>query len=137
MTDEPNWLSLADLVAIHNRQLAEHGGGEGLRDQGLLDSALACPRFTWQYADPPPDLATLGAALAFGIITNHPFVDGNKRTGYVAWRLFLLINGSDIVANADEKYLTFYTVAAGELAETELADWIRRHLLPVGSPPDG
>jgi death-on-curing protein len=127
MTDEPHWVSLADLVAIHDRQLAEHGGGEGLRDQGLLESALARPRFTWQYAEPPADLATLAAALAFGIITNHPFVDGNNRTGYVACRLFLLINGSDIVAVPDEKYLTFYAIAAGELTETGLADWIRRH----------
>lgn len=101
MTGELHWLTLADLIAVHARQLAEHGGGDGLRDYGLLGSALARPRFTWQYTEPAADLATMAAALALGIITNHPFVDGNKRTGYVACRLFLLINGSDIVATAD------------------------------------
>ena len=122
------WLTIDDLVAIHSRQLAEHGGGDGTRDMGLLDSALARPQFTWQYAETPADLATLAAALAFGIITNHPFIDGNKRTGYVAFRLFLLLNGSDLKATADEKYLTIYSVAAGTMTEIELTDWISKHL---------
>ncbi len=126
---EPRWLSLAELIAIHERQLAEHGGGEGTRDERLLDSALARPQFTWQYAEESADIATLAAALAFGIVTNHPFVDGNKRTGYVGCRLFLLINGFDIKATTDGKYLTFYTVAAGQLPEPELAAWIRQHLV--------
>ena len=129
MTTEPIWLTVDDLLAVHSRQLAEHGGGDGVRDPGLLDSALARPQFTWQYAETPAQLATLAAALAFGVITNHPFIDGNKRTGYVAARLFLMLNGSDLRATADDKYLTIYTVAAGAMAEIELADWIRQRLV--------
>ena len=127
MADEPQWLNLAELMAIHNRQLAEHGGGEGLRDEGLLDSALSRPQFKWQYEDPAPDLAALAASLAFGIIKNHPFIDGNKRTGYVACRLFLQINGEDITATQDEKYMAFYSVASGDLSEDALALWLRDH----------
>lgn len=129
MTAEPVWLTVDDLVAVHSRQLAEHGGGEGTRDIRLLESALARPQFTWQYAETPADIASLAAALAFGIITNHPFIDGNKRTGYVACRLFLLVNGSDLRAAADEKYLTIYDVAASAMTEAALADWIRQHLI--------
>lgn len=131
MTPEPVWVTVDDLVAVHSRQLAEHGGGDGTRDIGLLDSAVARPQFTWQYAETPADLATLAAALAFGVITNHPFIDGNKRTGYVACRLFLILNGADIDASTDAKYLTFYSVAGGSVTESELADWIRRHLLSI------
>ena len=109
--------------------MAEHGGGEVLRDAGLLDSAPARPLFGWQYGDPPVDLATLAAALAFGIITNHPFIDGNNRTGYVACRLFLQVNGADISATPDEKYLTFYAVAAGQIDEVGLAGWLRQRLV--------
>ncbi len=127
MAAEPQWLNLAELIAINKRQLAEHGGGEGLRDESLLDSAPARPQFTWRYEDPSPDLATLAASLAFGIIKNHPFIDGNKRTGYVVCRLFLQINGHDIVATQDEKYITFYGVAAGDVSEDALATWLRDH----------
>ena len=132
MADEPQWLNLAELIAIHNRQLAEHGGGEGLRDESLLDSALSRPQFKWQYEDPAPDLATLAASLAFGIINNHPFIDGNKRTGYVACRLFLEINGYDFLASQDEKYLTFYSVASGEMLEDALTEWIRDRMIKLG-----
>ena len=131
MTLEPEWLTVDDLVAIHSRQLAEHGGGDDIRDLGLLDSARARPQFTWQYAETPADLATLGAALAFGIITDHPFIDGNKRTGYVACRLFLVLNGVDLEASADDKYLAIYAVAAGARSENDLADWIRHHVVTL------
>jgi death on curing protein len=126
--NEPLWISVREAEAIHKRQLAEHGGGTGTRDLGLLESALARPQFTWQYGEPPPDLAALAATLAFGIVNNHPFVDGNKRTGYVVCRLFLKVNGFDIDAAPDDKYLTFYNLAAGLLSEAELADWIRSRL---------
>jgi death on curing protein len=132
MTTEPIWLTVEDLIAVHSRQLAEHGGGDGVRDIGLLDSALARPQFTWQYAETPIDLATLAGALAFGVITNHPFIDGNKRTGYVACRLFLVLNGADLVATTDDKYLAIYSVAAGAMTESEFADWIRAHLVTAG-----
>jgi death on curing protein len=132
MTTEPIWLTVEDLIAVHSRQLAEHGGGDGIRDIGLLDSALARPQFSWQYAENPIDLATLAGALAFGVITNHPFIDGNKRTGYVACRLFLVLNGADLVATTDDKYLAIYSVAAGAMTESEFADWIRAHLVTAG-----
>jgi death on curing protein len=129
MTTEPIWLTVEDLIAVHSRQLAEHGGGDGVRDIGLLDSALARPQFSWQYAETSIDLATLAGALAFGVITNHPFIDGNKRTGYVACRLFLVLNGADLVATTDDKYLAIYSVAAGAMTESKFADWIRAHLV--------
>jgi death-on-curing protein len=108
--------------------LAEHGGIDGIRDAGLLESALARPRNLWAYADRKPDLADLAASYAFGVVQNHPFLDGNKRTGYVLLRMFLLINGHDIEVPPEEKYQTLLSVANGTLAETDLAIWIRRRL---------
>lgn len=126
MTDrtEPIWLLRAAVLAFHLRQLAEHGGGEGIRDQGLLDSALNRPLNKFAYEE--PDLFDLAAAYAYGIATNHPFVDGNKRTAYVAALTFLRINGYRVEASAPEKYETFIHLAAGELNEEELAAWFRR-----------
>ncbi|MDX5365139.1 MAG: type II toxin-antitoxin system death-on-curing family toxin [Alphaproteobacteria bacterium] len=126
MTDrtEPIWLLRAAVLAFHLRQLAEHGGGEGIRDQGLLDSALNRPLNKFAYEE--PDLFDLAAAYAYGIATNHPFVDGNKRTAYVAALTFLRINGYRVEAPAPEKYETFIHLAAGELNEEELAAWFRR-----------
>ncbi|MES2460133.1 MAG: type II toxin-antitoxin system death-on-curing family toxin, partial [Armatimonadota bacterium] len=105
MTQEPIWLREDVVLAIHRRQLAEHGGSEGVRDSGLLSSALARPQNLLAYGEPTPDLPSLAAAYAFGIVRNHPFVDGNKRTGYVVCRTFLIINGQDITASQQEKYL--------------------------------
>jgi death-on-curing protein len=113
---------------VHLRQLAEHGGAEGIRDPGLLDSALARPKNVWAYSDPKPDPATLAAAYAFGVVNNHPFLDGNKRTGFVLLRTFLLLNGYDLAATQEEKYLTFMSLASGELDEPGLAKWIRERL---------
>ena len=120
------WLLEETLIAIHHRQISEHGGSEGLRDEGLLGSALARPPNLLAYAQPPPDLAALAAAYAYGIARNHPFVDGNKRTTLVAARTFLLLNGVNIRASQDEKYLTFLQLAEGTLTEEQLADWIRK-----------
>ena len=128
---EPEWPDEALALAVHARQLAEHGGIAGLRDLNLLSSALARPRNRFAYGDPAPDLADLAASLAFGIVTNHPFVDGNKRSGYVLCRLFLLLNGADLLASADEKYAAFYQLAAGNLTEAQLCDWLRGHLTNV------
>lgn len=122
------WVREDVVLALHLRQLAEHGGGEGVRDEGLLRSALARPQNLLAYGDPPPDLASLAAAYAYGIARNHPFVDGNKRTALVVARLFLLLNGVNLVATQEEKYLTFVKLAAGELSEEELTNWIRVHL---------
>lgn len=122
------WLLEATVRAIHYRQLAEHGGSGGLRDEGLLLSALARPQNVLAYGEPPPDLASLAAAYAFGIARDHPFVDGNKRMALVAARTFLLLNGVDLKASQDEKYLTFLSLAQGKLTEANLADWIRQRI---------
>lgn len=131
--DEPQWILDEVVRAIHMRQLAEHGGMDGVRDAGLLSSALSRPRNLFAYSSPKPDLPSLSASYAFGLIRNHPFIDGNKRTGYVLARMFLKINGADIIATDAEKYLTFLGVAEGSVSEESLADWIRHHLIDLPS----
>ena len=128
---EPTWFTLDEVFAIHERQISRFGGSTGLRDQGMLESALARAQNLWSYGEPAPDMAALAAAYAFGVIKNHPFGDGNKRVGYVLARVFLLKNSWDIEASVEEKYLTFYAVAAGERSEEELAVWIRNHTQQV------
>ena len=122
--DDPIWISLELATAIHQRQLAEHGGADGVRDAGLLDSALGKPRHLFAYSDPTPSIPRLAAAYAFGIARNHAFIDGNKRTAYVVCRVFLLLNGYDLTAPPIERYTTFLKLAAGELGEDELAGWL-------------
>ena len=122
------WLFEETVTAIHHRQVAEHGGGEGLRDEALLSSALARPQNLFAYGEPRPDLASLAAAYAYGIARNHPFVDGNKRTALVTARTFLILNGVDLDATQDDKVLTFLNLAEGVISEEELADWIRRRI---------
>jgi death-on-curing protein len=119
------WLSRRAALAIHAEQIAEHGGAPGLRDEGLLDSALARPR--QRAASAEPDTAGLAAAHAFGIVRNHPFVDGNKRTGVVAATTFLLLNGCELEASERDAVSTFRQLAAGTLTEQRLADWLRRN----------
>ena len=128
MADEIVWLLKEAVRAVHSRQISEHGGRPGIRDEGLLLSALARPQNLAAYGDPPPDLAALAASYAYGIARNHPFVDGNKRVALVAARTFLLINRADLVASQEEKYVTFLRLAEGQLNEDELAGWIRKHL---------
>lgn len=123
---EPVWLDATDALAIHDRQLAEHGGGTGVRDLGLLESALGRPINRWAYGE--QDVATLAAAYAFGVARNHPFVDGNKRTAWVLARLFLALNGQRLVFDPDDAIRTVLALAAGDLSEDELADWFRTHL---------
>jgi death on curing protein len=126
---KPVWIRPDVVEAIHRRQLAEHGGTEGVRDAGLLDSALGRPKNLWAYNAPKPDPAGLAAAYAWGIMRNHPFVDGNKRTAYVVCRTFLLLNGYDLDAPDEEKYVMFLKLAEGALGEQELAEWMRGHLM--------
>lgn len=121
------WIQLRTVLVIHQRQLAEHGGMPGLRDAGLLDSALARPRNLLTYGEPVPDLAALAASYACGLIRNHPFVDGNKRTAYVVCRTFLKLNGADIFGTNDEKYQAFLAVADSSMSEEQLALWLRSH----------
>lgn len=123
---EPVWLEADLAIAIHDRQLAEHGGQTGLRDRGLLESALARPINQWSYGEGDP--AALAAACCFGIARNHPFVDGNKRTAWVLARLFLAVNGHQLQFNAVEAIQTMLALAGGELGEAELADWFRQRL---------
>lgn len=126
---EPIWIRDDVVLAIHRRQLAEHGGSDGLRDADLLESALARPKNLLAYSESEPDLADLAAAYAFGIARNHPFVDGNKRTAFVVCRTFPKLNGRDIAASQEDKYTTFLNLAKGTLGENELSDWIREHLI--------
>lgn len=127
---EPRWIDARLVEGVHRRQLAEHGGSTGVRDRGALESALARPRQLFAYGGEDVDMPALAAAYAFGIARNHPFVDGNKRTAYVLCRTFLVINGWDLVGPLADRYPVFLGLAAGELGEEELADWIRARARP-------
>jgi death-on-curing protein len=126
------WIDRELVLAIHERQLAEHGGAGGIRDGGLLESAIARPLQMLAYSRPEPDLAELGAALAYGIARNHPFVDANKRTAYVAMRTFLVLNGTDVVAQPEERYAAMLRLAEGGLTASEFAVWLRANLRTKG-----
>lgn len=119
-----HWLQREVILAVHEEQLAEHGGATGVRDEGLMDSALARPRHP---AHGVPDHAELAAAYGYGLARNHPFFDGNKRTAFVAVELFLALNGWALTASDADCVLTLLSVAAGEIDEPGFADWIRRH----------
>jgi len=120
------WIDRRVVIAAHNEQLAEHGGAAGIRDAGLLESALARAENLAAYGD--PDVAALAAAYGFGIARNHPFVDGNKRAALVATELFLALNGFDLVVGDVECVVTILALAAGELDEAEFAGWLRTHI---------
>ena len=125
---EPAWLDIKVALAVHDRQLAEHGGGAGVRDAGMLDSALARPINRWGYGE--DDRCALAAAYAFGIARNHPFVDGNKRTAWVFARLFLALNGVAVSFSPEDAIAAMLALAAGELSEDEMADWFRQRSEP-------
>lgn len=120
---EPKWLDRAAVEAMHDEQLVEHGGSPGLRDVGLLESALARPRNAWSYGETDP--VALGALYAAGIMRNHPFIDGNKRTGFLAAYSFLYVNGLEIVAKEAEVIVQCLALASGEIDEGEFAAWLR------------
>lgn len=122
------WIERSFAIAIHERQLAEHGGGIGVRDENMLDSVLARPQQLQAYGDPPPDLADLAASLAFGLARNHPFVDGSKRTAAVACETFIMLNGGILDADDLELYPRYVALAEGSLPEAEFADWLRQHI---------
>lgn len=117
------WLSKRDVLAIHDEQLAEHGGSAGLRDAGLLESALARPLNRAGYGD--PDIAELAAPYAIGVVRNHPFVDGNKRTGYVMLETFLELNGATFAATDADAVIGTLKLAADDTSEEEFIDWVR------------
>lgn len=118
----PIWIEEAVVIAIHRRQLAEHGGSDGIRDKGLLESALFRPKNKYNYGN--PTIFELAAAYGYGIAKNHPFIDGNKRTSYVVTRTFLKLNGCDIQASAIEKYQMWMRLASSQINEAELVKWI-------------
>jgi death on curing protein len=120
------WVSAEFVGVIHDQQIARFGGGSGVRDQGLLLSALARPENLAAYGD--PDVAALAASYAYGIARNHPFVDGNKRTALVTAAVFLLENGHELVASEADAVVTILALAAGEFDEEALAAWIRANL---------
>jgi len=119
------WIERSVILAAHDEQLAEHGGSPGIRDAGLLDSALARPLNRAAYGK--HDAAGLAAAYAYGLATNHPFVDGNKRIAFVALELFLALNGHELVADDTDCAMSMLAVAAGTMKETAFAEWVRRH----------
>lgn len=119
------WIERTVILAIHDMQLAEHGGGSGVRDNNLLESALARPINLAACGD--PDAPALAAAYGYGISRNHAFIDGNKRTGFVAAELFLRLNGHQLIANDADCVLTMLAVASGDLSEDAFAAWLRAH----------
>lgn len=131
---EPVWIPRAAIEAAHSDLIRVHGGQDGLRDAGLLESALARPRQRWSF-DPECDLASLAASLGYGIVKNHPFLDGNKRTGFVAMNMFLVVNGSEVETPEPDVVLTILQVADGSLNEEGLADWVRSVIVPLSPSP--
>jgi len=123
------WIAEAVVLALHEEQLAEHGGAVGLRDLGLLQSALARPQRLAAYGE--PDIAALAAAYGYRIARNHPFVDGNKRTAFTVTELFLTLNGYGLMADDPSCVTTMLQLAEGRLSEVKFTDWIQTHLVPV------
>jgi death on curing protein len=126
---EPRWLTVAYLLALHSDQIQAHGGSLGLRDRGLLESALERPRNRFHY-DSDADLPALAAAYGFGLANNHPFVDGNKRVAFQAMYLFLGLNGFRIEAPEEEVVVLILSLASGQLDEPALAAWLREQSFP-------
>jgi len=124
---EPLWMDIADAIIAHDLELAAHGGSAGVRDEGLLDSALARAKNLWACADSAPSLPALAAAYAFGISSNRPFVDGNKRTALVVSFAFLEVNGLEVTASQEEAYLTILALAAGQISAAQLTAWFAQH----------
>lgn len=128
---DPIWITTEHATTAHRRQLAEHGGLDGIRDPSLLESALGLPRHQFAYAHPTPSIPALAAAYAYAIAKNHPFLDGNKRTAAVLCESFLLINGLTIDATDEELYPLFYNLAAGTLSQEDLTTFLTTHSHPT------
>lgn len=120
------WIDAQVLRAVHEEQLLEHGGAAGTRDEGLFESALARPQNLVAYGQ--PDLAELAASYGVGLARNHPFIDGNKRTAFVAVELFLTLNGHELVADDAASVLTMLAVASGDMSDAAFAAWLRAHI---------
>ena len=122
------WIGKVLVLAIHERQLAEHGGTGGVRDAALLESALARPQQLRAYGEPKPDLSDLAAALGYGLARNHPYLDGNKRTAAVACETFLELNAMTLQATDVELYPVYLALAEGKLREQDFAAWLRERV---------
>jgi len=129
--DEPRWIEKRAVLLLHEESLAQFGGPRGVRDEGLLDSALGRPVFKWRFGE-ARELADLAAAYGFGIAKNHPFVDGNKRAAFLALGLFLALNGRPLEADPVDAIRVMLALAAGEISEEELARWVAAHILAPG-----
>ena len=125
MKKDWKWIDPKIVLAIHDQQIAEHGGADGIRDMGLIESALARPINPAGYS--APDVFDLAAEYGYGIVRNHGFIDGKKRTAYVVTRVFLVLNGHDLTAKPVERVLVFERLGKGEIAPDEFAGWLRRH----------
>lgn len=126
------WIEEAVVWAVHEAQLAEHGGSTGVRDAGLLTSALARPRNLAAYG--APDVPALAAAYGYGIARNHPFIDGNRRTAFVCTELFLALNGMQLIADDVNCVATMLALAASDLDEASFAAWLRNHTISLTKP---
>jgi death on curing protein len=127
---EPVWINKKAAISMHLEALMLHGGAEGTRDLGLLESALARPENLYAYSKPTPSLAQLAASYAKGIVANHPFIDGNKRTAFIVSPTFLLLNGLKLTATKEDRVRTFWSLADGSLSEEQLAQWFERSTTP-------
>ena len=125
------FLSLGEVVTLHQAILEQSGGAVGIRDLAMLESALAQPMATFDRVELYPNLTSKAAALCFSLVRNHPFFDGNKRVGHAAMETFLVLNGHEIEASVDEQEQVMSAVAAGQLTRDELADWLERRTKPV------
>ena len=125
------YLSLAEVLELHRLIIAETGGSDGLRDLGMLESALGQPRQTFGGEDLYPSLPSKAAALGFSLIMNHPFIDGNKRVGHAAAEAVLMLNGFELAAEVDEAEAEILAVAAGQRTREEFQEWIEKHVRPI------
>jgi death on curing protein len=126
------WISKRALLLLHDESLAEHGGASGIRDEGLLESALARPENLAAYAESgEPDIAALAAAYCYGLAKNHPFIDGNKRAAFLAVGLFMALNGQRLIVSQAEATATVLALAASEITEAAFAAWLRAHMIAL------
>lgn len=125
------YLTLPEVLELHRRLLAQSGGAGGLRDLGALESAVAQPRMTFESADLYPSIPEKAAALGFSLISNHPFLDGNKRVGHAAMEAFLMLNGHEFSATVEESEQLVVGVASGSVSRSELALWVQQHIVEL------
>ncbi len=128
------FLTLIEVLELHRKVMDQSGGALGMRDVGLLESAIAQPRMTFSGEDLYPSLLEKAAALGFSIIMNHPFVDGNKRTGHAAVETFLILNGMEISASVDAQEYIVLAIASGELGRETFVEWLKQHTAPANNP---